>query len=182
MKTPMRKFYFSLITALLLGLLACNLPILPATASAPPNELPQAAEPSTAQIDGVSNPAQDFPADLIQPGDLVYQGAFRLPGGEDPPLTFAYGGNAMTYNPSDLARVAAGELEAWQPQPYAALDIDEHLYLNGPEWDEINNGWGDQRRYRVGAAAYDRENALFYVLDLFADGGKPVVHVWRVQP
>ena len=36
---------------------------------------------------------------LIQPTDLHYIGAFRLPEGEDRPLTFAYGGNAMTYNP-----------------------------------------------------------------------------------
>ena len=42
-------------------------------------------------------------------------------------------------------------------------------------------GWGDQRRYRIGAAAYDRENALLYVLELYADGAKPVVHVWRVE-
>ena len=86
------------------------------------------------------------------------------------------------YDPADFARVAAGELETWEPQPYAALDIDEHLYLNPPEWDEINLGWGDQRRYRIGAAAYDREQGRLYVLELFADGGKPVVHVWGVAP
>lgn len=31
--------------------------------------------------------------------DFEYLGAFRLPGGTEPPLTFAYGGNAMTFNP-----------------------------------------------------------------------------------
>ncbi|MCA9970850.1 MAG: hypothetical protein KC425_11580 [Anaerolineales bacterium] len=84
------------------------------------------------------------------------------------------------YDPADLARVAAGEIESWEPQPYAVLDIDEHLYLAPPVWDEVNLGWGDQRRYRIGAAAYDRQSGLLYVLELFADGGKPVVHVWRV--
>ncbi len=39
------------------------------------------------------------PTQLIQPADIQYVGAFRLPGGEDRPLTFAYGGGAMTYNP-----------------------------------------------------------------------------------
>lgn len=37
--------------------------------------------------------------ELIQPGDFTYGGAFRLPGGDIRPETFAYGGNAMTYNP-----------------------------------------------------------------------------------
>jgi hypothetical protein len=84
------------------------------------------------------------------------------------------------YDPADLARVAAGEIESWEPQPYAVMDIDEHLYLDPPEWDKVNLGWGDQRRYRIGATAYDRENGLLYVLELYADGAKPVVHVWRV--
>ncbi len=85
------------------------------------------------------------------------------------------------YDPADLARVASGEIEPWQPQPYAMMDIDEHLYLDPPEWDVVNLGWGDQRRYRIGATAYDRENGLLYVLELYADGAKPVVHVWRVE-
>ncbi|MCJ7533640.1 MAG: hypothetical protein MUO64_21770, partial [Anaerolineales bacterium] len=35
----------------------------------------------------------------VQPEDFQYLGAFRLPGGDTPPQTFAYGGNAMTFNP-----------------------------------------------------------------------------------
>lgn len=38
-------------------------------------------------------------AELLQVDDFEYLGAFRLPGGEDRPQTFAYGGNAMTFNP-----------------------------------------------------------------------------------
>jgi hypothetical protein len=37
--------------------------------------------------------------DLVAPGDFTCLGAFRLPGGDTPPRTFAYGGNAMTFNP-----------------------------------------------------------------------------------
>ena len=88
----------------------------------------------------------------------------------------------ILYDPADLAQVAAGAIESWQPQPYASLDIDEHLYLDPPVWDLMVLGWGDQRRYRIGDVAYDRESALLYVLELYADGGKPVVHVWRVLP
>jgi hypothetical protein len=61
------------------------------------------------------------------------------------------------------------------------VDIDEHLYLDPPGWDQVVVGWGDQRRYRIGAVAYDRLRGLLYVLELFADGGKPVVHIWRVE-
>ena len=87
----------------------------------------------------------------------------------------------ILYDPAQLAQVAAGAIESWEPQPYASLDIDEHLYLDPPAWDLMVLGWDVQRRYRIGAAAYDRENALLYVLELYADGGKPVVHVWRVE-
>jgi hypothetical protein len=86
----------------------------------------------------------------------------------------------ILYDPADLARVAAGELEPWEPQPYAALDIDEHLYLDPPEWDVTTLGWGDQRRSRIGDAAFDRQNGYLYVLELYAEGAKPVVHVWQV--
>jgi len=87
----------------------------------------------------------------------------------------------LFYDPSDFARVAAGEIESWEPQPYAVLDIDEHLFLNPPEWDRIMLGWEDQRRYRIGDVAYDRQNGLIYILELYADEAKPVVHVWKIN-
>ncbi len=85
------------------------------------------------------------------------------------------------YDPSDLARVAAGALASWEPQPYARLDLDEHLYFNPPEWDQDMLGRGDQRRMRLGDVAYDRQSQRLYVLELYADGAKPVVHVWQVR-
>ena len=88
----------------------------------------------------------------------------------------------ILYDPADLAKVAAGQLETWQPQPYATLDIDEYLYLNPPEWDWVELGWGDQRRSRLGDISFDRETGLLYVLELYADGAKPIVHVWQINP
>jgi hypothetical protein len=87
----------------------------------------------------------------------------------------------ILYDPADLEQVAAGEIASWEPQPYATLDIDEHLYLNPAGIEQEMLGTGVQRIYRIGAVAYDRDNALLYVLELFADETKPVVHVWRVQ-
>lgn len=87
----------------------------------------------------------------------------------------------ILYDPAQLAQVAAGTLESWRPQPYASVDIDTNLYLAPPAGEEFTLGWGDQRRYRIGDVAFDRANGRLYVLELYADGSKPVVHVWQVQ-
>jgi len=50
---------------------------------------------------------------VVSPSQLQYIGAFRLPGGWDPPETFACGGNAMTFNPDgdpDNADAHSGSL------------------------------------------------------------------------
>jgi len=88
----------------------------------------------------------------------------------------------LLYNPADLARVAAGEIPSWEPQPYATLDIDEYLFLNPAGIEQDMLGAGVQRRYRIGDVAYDRSNHLLYVLEWFADEARPVVHVWQVGP
>ena len=87
----------------------------------------------------------------------------------------------ILFDPNDLARVAGGQMESWGPQPYAVIDIDERLYLNPPEWELIELGWGDQRRTRIGDISYDRQSGLLYVLELYADGARPIVHVWRIR-
>ena len=87
----------------------------------------------------------------------------------------------ILYDPEDLRRVAAGELQPWEPQPYAALTIDDHLFFNpaGIEQDMI--GTGEQRRFVISEVAYDRANDLLYILELYADEAAPVVHVWRIH-
>ncbi|MEJ5309614.1 MAG: PKD domain-containing protein [Anaerolineae bacterium] len=60
---------------------------------------------------------------LVQPGDLTYLGAFRLPGGDDPPQTFAYGGNAMTFNPDHNTLFITGH--------------DRRAYGDLPDGDQI---------------------------------------------
>jgi hypothetical protein len=87
----------------------------------------------------------------------------------------------ILYDPADLARVATGQAQPWEPQPYAILDIDEHLFLNPAGIEPDLLGTGVQRRYRIGDVTFDRRHGLLYVMELFADQVKPVVHVWRVQ-
>jgi hypothetical protein len=86
----------------------------------------------------------------------------------------------LFYDPADLAATAAGEVAPYEPQPYAVLDVDEHLFLNATV-EENQIGQGDQRRYRLGEMAYDRERGFLYVFERFADEARPVVHVWEVQ-
>lgn len=87
----------------------------------------------------------------------------------------------ILYNPDDLAAVARGERKPWQPQPYASVALDEHLLSNPGHVEEDMIGTGAQRRFRIGSVAYDRAHDLLYVLELFADGAKPVIHVWRIR-
>lgn len=87
----------------------------------------------------------------------------------------------ILYNPDDLAQVAQEQLAADQPQPYASLDIGAHLYHNPDRVEPEMLGTGVQQRGRIGDVTYDRGNQLLYVLELFADGAQPVVHVWRVE-
>ncbi|PIN74302.1 hypothetical protein COV20_01645 [Candidatus Woesearchaeota archaeon CG10_big_fil_rev_8_21_14_0_10_45_16] len=78
------------------------------------------------------------------------------------------------YDPADLAAVAQGQMETWEPQPYAVFNLDPYL---------INPGFNYEagKRYLVGAVAYDRENEYLYVFERLADGdGKSVVHVFKV--
>jgi hypothetical protein len=94
----------------------------------------------------------------------------------------SFAASVLFYDPADLARVAAGSAASHEPQPYATLDIDGHLFHN-PSGAEIDGlGAGAQRRFRLGATTYDRDRGRLYVLELFADGVRPVVHVFAVAP
>ena len=93
----------------------------------------------------------------------------------------AFEAQILFYNPDDLIKVAAGLIESWQPQPYAVLSLEDVLFHN-PDQVEIEMlGDGIQAIHRIGAATFNPENGLLYVLELFADGAKPVVHVWQVN-
>jgi hypothetical protein len=80
-------------------------------------------------------------------------------------------GQILFYSPAELAAVARGEMEPWQPQPYATLNIDEHLF----------NVHSNQQKYHVGAASFDRERELLYVFEPLADEDKSLIHVWKIE-
>ncbi len=80
-------------------------------------------------------------------------------------------GQIIFYNPADLATVAQGRMQPWQPQPYATLNIDQYLY-------HIVSG---QQKSHVNAASFDRQRGLLYMFEPLADEDKSLIHVWRVQ-
>jgi len=87
----------------------------------------------------------------------------------------------LFYDTGELAQVAAGSLSPSSPQPYAWLDIDSRLFLTGDQVEPGMLGQGQQRRGRIGAVAFDRASGRLYVLELFADAAKPVVHAFGVD-
>ena len=92
-----------------------------------------------------------------------------------------FAGRLLLYDPDDLARVAAGTMEPWAPQPYAFLDVEPWLFHNPSRVDLEEIGPGVQQRFRLGDVTFDRGSGLLYLLELYADGAKPVVHVFRVR-
>ena len=78
------------------------------------------------------------------------------------------------YNPADLVKVANGELQSWEPQPYATLDLSQYFY--DPKISLENYKFDI-----AGAVAYDRERGYLYVVERLADGSKSVIHVWKIN-
>ena len=84
-----------------------------------------------------------------------------------------YQAQMIFFNPADLAAVARGEMQTWEPQPYATFVLDDYLF--DPELD-----YGEYKRDLVAAAAFDREHGLLFVTERLADEYKTVIHVWRI--
>jgi len=81
-----------------------------------------------------------------------------------------FSGQILFYDPQDLSEVATGIRQPWEPQPYAALEIDEFLF-------HITS---NQQKHHVGAACFDAHQGFLYVFEPHADGEKPIIHVWQV--
>ncbi len=72
------------------------------------------------------------------------------------------------YNPSDLAKVAAGTMQSYEPQPYAALRINKNLFY-GPE-------------HEIFSATFDSQNKILYVAEFVRDpDGRLIIHAWHVE-
>lgn len=77
------------------------------------------------------------------------------------------------FDPAELAAVARGELATWDPQPYASMAIDDILFDPGMQVERY-------KRYLLGAAAYDRERGLLYIMERNADEERSLIHVFEI--
>lgn len=78
----------------------------------------------------------------------------------------------LFYDPEDFTKVAQGEMETYEPQPYAVMEIDDYFY----------NVQEDEFRY-LGGIGYDRERNFLYVFEYRGDkeNDNPLVHVWYIN-
>jgi len=82
----------------------------------------------------------------------------------------------LFYDPQDLAAVANGTKPSWEVQWYAKLDIEPYMLRNyAPTY--LTTGADAETLL----ATFDRQNGYLYVSESFADGVKPVVHVFKVS-
>ncbi len=74
------------------------------------------------------------------------------------------------YNTEDLAQVARGEIESYEPQPYATMNIDDVLY-SIPEF-ELRH---------LGAVSFDKKRGMIYLIEFRGDHEyeRALVHVWK---
>jgi hypothetical protein len=80
----------------------------------------------------------------------------------------------LFFNPADLAKVAQGEMEPYEPQPYALLNLSEY-------WLDPETNLETYKRDLVGAAAFDRENGLLYIVERLAYDSQSVIHVFQIS-
>jgi hypothetical protein len=81
----------------------------------------------------------------------------------------------LFYDPSELAMVAQGEMETWEPQPYATLTLDDYLFDPGFDYER-------GKRYLLGAATFDRIDGLIYIIERLADeGDRSLVHIFKIE-
>ncbi|MDX8551792.1 hypothetical protein KHC33_01230 [Methanospirillum sp. J.3.6.1-F.2.7.3] len=74
------------------------------------------------------------------------------------------------YDPGDLAQVAQGLLEPYEPQPYAELKVDQYLY-------HISS---TQQKRHLGDVTYDRTRGNLYLTEFMGDGDNCLIHVWKI--
>jgi hypothetical protein len=129
---------------------------------------------------GIGDDWYGFANGVIWPDEAPYPDVPPAPNDLRGFWSSSYQAQFIFYDPADLAAVARGELDPWQPQPYATLTVDEVLF--GVDVTPDGRGMvGAQKSGRLGAAAFDRANGLLYVFEPTAtEDSESIIHVWRV--
>ncbi|MDZ7391617.1 MAG: T9SS type A sorting domain-containing protein [candidate division KSB1 bacterium] len=73
------------------------------------------------------------------------------------------------YNPDDLAKVAKGQMNSYEPQPYAALRFSRDIFFGKDQ--------------EIVSATCDPQNRLLYVTEFVRElEGRLIIHAWRFNP
>ena len=84
----------------------------------------------------------------------------------------SFDGQLVFYDPDELGAVAQDNMQSWEPQPYATLNINDVLYYKPTT----------ELRF-IGGVTFDRDNGYLYVAEIRGDqdNQRPLVHVWRIR-
>ncbi len=86
-----------------------------------------------------------------------------------------YQASIIFFDPATLGQVALDQMAPYEPQPYAIMTLDPYFF--DPEIDVYN-----YKRDLVGAAAFNRDAGLLFVIERLADEAKSVIHVFQISP
>jgi hypothetical protein len=115
-----------------LCILACGLAPALSAPTVPLSTVEGPVEPLL-PVDSASPVAPPVSGSVISPAALEYVGAFRLPGADERPHTFAYGGNAMTFNPDGDPQAAADGF----PGSLFVMGHDRMAYGDLPDGNQV---------------------------------------------
>lgn len=86
-----------------------------------------------------------------------------------------YQAQLLFFDPNELAAVARGEMNTWEPQPYATLILD-------PDFFDPQINLEEYKTDLTGAMAFDEKNGLVYIFERLAVNYDSIVHVYRLNP
>jgi len=124
---------------------------------------------------------------IEDPPEVDYPEVPAYPNNERGWWATSFEAQVILYDPADLARVANGTRQPYEPQPYASLSLNQFLYNQ----DKINhpNFQANRNKYLLGACAYDRTNRRLYIIEYRGEPAgqgfnddNPIVHVFRINP
>ena len=86
------------------------------------------------------------------------------------------------YNTDDLADAVQGIKELYEPQPYTNVDITPFMIRSSDYYGDAHNirglsGCNGTKRLGM---AYDETGKYLYITEFYADGVKPVIHVFKI--
>ncbi len=112
-------------------------------------------------------PDDGIPCKEVEEDDPNYQGGNRGY------CSDSYHCELMLFDPADLAKVARGELEPWQPKPYARCDLTNRMMHH----HLVDHRPGEH--IQTGAAAIDPDGKRIFLTERYGSSG-PVIHVFKV--